>query len=339
MSTVTSRREQIATDLRAAILDGRYGPGDALPSASELCAMYDASRVTVRRALELLHANGQGTVLRMVRMWADDIPVRLARMWFPTEWAAGTALAQPQRIRGGVAAMVESLRGRLAFSDVDLEGRNATDDEQDLLSLARGVTVVHTTTTFRDEEDAPVQEARRTGRRVETFDVDSPPTGTWHLLSAGVYEDDVATVRGARSLANRPRYICSVAAGVAQFADDVDDPQGILGIGQWTPGAEFVGSAGMDETDFLESWQRRFGGVPDYPGVQAYAAGVVAAAAVQSAGTAESGALWQEVIGMDMQTVFGRFRLDAENGEQIGHEAVLTQWRAGKICPLLQRGA
>jgi GntR family transcriptional regulator len=192
--------------------------------------MYDASRVTVRRALELLHANGlidirqgavarvrvapavriaivaadwrrhreagrpgfdatvaehgligrqevlkarvatapghiaaelglqdgQGTVLRMVRMWADDIPVRLARMWFPTEWAAGTALAQPQRIRGGVAAMVESLRGRLAFSDVDLEGRNATDDEQDLLSLARGVTVVHTTTTFRDEEDAPV---------------------------------------------------------------------------------------------------------------------------------------------------------------------------------------
>jgi ABC-type branched-subunit amino acid transport system substrate-binding protein len=191
----------------------------------------------------------------------------------------------------------------------------------------------------RDVVAGAVQEARRTGRRVETFDVDSPPTGTWHLLSAGVYEDDVATVRGARSLANRPRYICSVAVGVAQFADDVDDPQGILGIGQWTPGAEFVGSAGMDETDFLESWQRRFGGVPDYPGVQAYAAGVVAAAAVQSAGTAESGALWQEVIGMDMQTVFGRFRLDAENGEQIGHEAVLTQWRAGKICPLLQRGA
>lgn len=232
MSTVTSRREEIATDLRAAILDGRYGPGDALPSVSELCTMYDASRMTVRRALELLHTkdglidvrqgavarvraapavriaivaadwrrhrearrpgfdatvaehgligrqevlrvqdasaapgniaaelglqDGQPTVMRLVRMWADDAPVRLARMWFPADWASGTALAQPRKIRGGVAALVEDLRGRLAFSDVDLESRNATDDEQDLLSLARGVGVVHTTTTFLDEREEPV---------------------------------------------------------------------------------------------------------------------------------------------------------------------------------------
>jgi len=231
MSTVTSRREQIAADLRAAILDGHYGPGDALPSASELCARYNTSRVTVRRALETLHADGlidmrQGAVprvrtepsvriaivasdwrrhrdagrpgfdatvaehgilgrqeildvrepvaapghiaaelrpedgdavvMRLVRMWADEIPVRLSRMWFPASWASGTALAGRRRIRGGVARLVEELRGPLAFSYVDLEGRNATDDERDLLSLARGVTVVHTTTTFLDEQEEPV---------------------------------------------------------------------------------------------------------------------------------------------------------------------------------------
>lgn len=231
MSTVTSRREQITADLRAAILDGHYGPGDALPSASELCTRYSTSRVTVRRALETLHASGlidirqgavprvrtepsvriaivasdwrrhrdagrpgfdatvaehgiigrqevldvQGTVsapghiaaelqpedgdavvMRLVRMWADEVPVRLSRMWFPASWALGTALTERRRIRGGVARLVEELRGPLASSYIDLEGRNATDEERDLLSLARGVTVVHTTTTFLNEQEEPV---------------------------------------------------------------------------------------------------------------------------------------------------------------------------------------
>ncbi|MBS2535370.1 GntR family transcriptional regulator [Catenulispora sp. NF23] len=231
MSTVTSRRERIAADLRAAILDGRYGPGDALPSASELCSRYSTSRVTVRRALETLHADGlidmrQGAVprvrtepsvriaivaadwrrhrdagrpgfdatvaehgiigrqeildvqdqvaapghiaaelhlddgdavvMRLVRMFADEQPVRMARSWFPASWASGTALAERRRIRGSAARLVEELRGPLATSWIDLEGRNASDKERELLKLARGVTVVHTTTTFEDRYGNPV---------------------------------------------------------------------------------------------------------------------------------------------------------------------------------------
>lgn len=231
MSTVTSRREQIATDLRTAILDGRYAPGDALPSASELCTRYSTSRVTVRRALETLHADGlidmrQGAVphvraepsvriaivasdwrrhrdagrpgfnatvaehgiigrqevldvqdhvtapghiaaelqlgdgdpvvMRFVRMFADEQPVRLARSWFPASWASGTALTERRRIRGSAARLVEELRGPLATSWVDLEGRNPSNAEKELLSLARGVTVVHTTTTFEDRHGNPV---------------------------------------------------------------------------------------------------------------------------------------------------------------------------------------
>lgn len=230
MSAPTSVRDQIAADLRAAIRDGRLGPGDALPSAAKLCATYDTSRVTVRRALELLRErglidmrsgavarvrptpsvkiaivaddwrrhreagrpgfdatveehgivarqevmrveavatpehiaaalgleDGEDAVMRFVRMWADETPVRLAYAWFPASWAADTPLAQPRRIRGGVAALIEQQRGRLAYSVVKLEGRNPTDDERELLSLARGVTVVQTTTTFLDASQTPV---------------------------------------------------------------------------------------------------------------------------------------------------------------------------------------
>lgn len=228
---VMHKYETILNDLRAAILDGGLALGEPLPSSTQLCNQYDTTRMTVRRALERLHAEGlidirQGArarvrpaplvriaivgtdwrrhreaqrpgfdatvaehgligrqevlevqnpapappyvadalglvdgapmVMRSGRMYADDVPVRLARTWFPAEWAAGTALADKRKVRGGVAKLVEELRGRLAASDVDLEGRNATDEERDLLNLSRGVSVVHTVTTFMNEDEKPV---------------------------------------------------------------------------------------------------------------------------------------------------------------------------------------
>lgn len=236
METRAPKREQILADLRAAILDGHLSPGAALPSAHELCARYDTSRVTVRRALERLLAEGlidmrqgaratvrtaplvriaivasdwqrhrevrrpgfnatvaehgiigrqeilevrdntpapghiadalgvdDGTpmVMRFVRMFADEQPVRLSRSWFPAEWASGTALADRRRIRGSAAGYIEDpagpIRRRLAFSDIGLEARSTPNDvEQQLLELARGVSVVNTVTTFLDADGQPV---------------------------------------------------------------------------------------------------------------------------------------------------------------------------------------
>ena len=52
----TIRYQAIANDLRASIAE--VGPGHLLPSESDLSSEYDASRVTVRRALELLREEG-----------------------------------------------------------------------------------------------------------------------------------------------------------------------------------------------------------------------------------------------------------------------------------------
>jgi DNA-binding transcriptional regulator YhcF (GntR family) len=51
-----SRQEsqQIAIRLRAAILAGRFGPGERLPSQNDLAERYGVARETVKRALELL---------------------------------------------------------------------------------------------------------------------------------------------------------------------------------------------------------------------------------------------------------------------------------------------
>jgi GntR family transcriptional regulator len=49
---------QIADDLRQRVSSGEFAAGRVLPSESELSGAYDASRVTVRRALEALRADG-----------------------------------------------------------------------------------------------------------------------------------------------------------------------------------------------------------------------------------------------------------------------------------------
>lgn len=168
----------------------------------------------------------------------------------------------------------------------------------------------------------------------DTLDFDAPPSGTWDLISAGVYEDDVANVRRARALPNPPWHLCSVAAGVASFGHDVGDPDGIYGVGQWAAGVGGTVDVGLDEERFLTAWSDRYGGVPDYPGVQAYAAGVIASEAARVAGSTAPRALWDAVTCMDVRTVFGRFHIDPATGVQTGHDAVLTQWSGGTSRPV-----
>ncbi|QDY77498.1 GntR family transcriptional regulator [Streptomyces qinzhouensis] len=50
--------EFIAEDLRRRIADGEFGPGEALPSSSDLCEQWDVSRATAIKAMETLRADG-----------------------------------------------------------------------------------------------------------------------------------------------------------------------------------------------------------------------------------------------------------------------------------------
>lgn len=53
-----TRYQQIADELRARVEAGEYGAGRLLPSEAELSTTFGASRVTVRRALEVLRDEG-----------------------------------------------------------------------------------------------------------------------------------------------------------------------------------------------------------------------------------------------------------------------------------------
>jgi hypothetical protein len=157
---------------------------------------------------------------------------------------------------------------------------------------------------------------------------EAPPAGAWELLSAGVFQDDVSAVRRALASAAPPRRAWSVAAGVHEFAGAVPSHDGVYGIAQWFPGAAGAAELGPSEAAFLAAFPE---GPPDYPAVQAAAAAAVAAHCARLAGEATPRALWPAAASLDTTTLFGRFRIDAATGVQVGHETTLMRWAGGRL--------
>jgi hypothetical protein len=152
----------------------------------------------------------------------------------------------------------------------------------------------------------------------------------WELFSAGVFEDDVAIVNQARSARRPPRAMCSIAAGVRDFASLVKDPDGIFGIAQWFPGPDPQAELGPDERDFIAAYRSVPGTWPDYPAIQAAAGAVVAAHCAELAGSVRSDALWATATQLRATTLFGPFGIDRETGAQTSQTPVLICWRGGE---------
>jgi ABC-type branched-subunit amino acid transport system substrate-binding protein len=153
----------------------------------------------------------------------------------------------------------------------------------------------------------------------------------WDLFSVGRFEDDLAIVNEARSAPHPPRAICSVAAGVQDFASEVEDVDGIYGIAQWYPGRGAQPELGPAEDDFVDAYRELAQAQPDYPAVQAAAGAVLATRCVELAGSTEPDALWAIAAELDTTTLLGEFKIDASTGAQTKHTTVLLRWRGDEL--------
>jgi hypothetical protein len=186
----------------------------------------------------------------------------------------------------------------------------------------------------RQVADGAQQIAEQAGacaRRLGAGDAWPCLSGPWALVSAGTFEDDVQAVNRARRQRHPPRLIFSVAAGVREFADEVDDPEGIYGAGQWFPGSATRAELGPPQDAFLAAYAVVTDQPADYPGVQAAAAAVIAAHCARQAHSTARGQLWAQAAALDTTTLFGRFRIDPVTGAQVKHEAVLVRWLSGGL--------
>jgi hypothetical protein len=181
------------------------------------------------------------------------------------------------------------------------------------------------------------QAAQRAGLRTRRLEhggawPSGAPSESWVLFSAGTFEQDVATVRRAREHPHPPATICAVAAGVREFAREVEHPEGIYGVGQWFPGVVADSpEIGPSETAFLTAYASDAKTRIDYPGVQAVAGAALAVYCARRADATAPERLWAEAAALDTKTLFGGFKIDSVTGAQVKHEAVLVRWAGGEL--------
>lgn len=65
--------ERVARDLRRRVISGEWGPGEALPSVSQLAEQYGVARATIAKVIKELASEGQ-VVTR--ERWGTFLPGR-----------------------------------------------------------------------------------------------------------------------------------------------------------------------------------------------------------------------------------------------------------------------
>ncbi|MEV6150364.1 UTRA domain-containing protein [Nonomuraea sp. NPDC052129] len=117
------------------------------------------SSAEVATRLEI--AEGSPVVVRRRTFLADGQPVALCDSYYPAALVADTAIAVPQRIKGGVYAVIEDPHGpihrEVSHSIEDLVSRMPTRQEAEALGLLPGVPVVRIIRTIYDTQSRPLE--------------------------------------------------------------------------------------------------------------------------------------------------------------------------------------
>ncbi|HEX5406387.1 MAG TPA: GntR family transcriptional regulator [Pseudonocardiaceae bacterium] len=115
------------------------------------------SEVAIRLDLE----EGEPVVVRRRLFLVEEQPVALCDSYYPAAIALGTAIAEPQKIRGGVHKLIEDpsgpIRRHVTRSVDELVSRMPTPDESEDLKLRPGVPVVRVLRTVYDADDRALE--------------------------------------------------------------------------------------------------------------------------------------------------------------------------------------
>ena len=148
------------------------------------------------------------------------------------------------------------------------------------------------------------------------------------VIGVGRIQDDLAL---ARQIAERPfqaRMIAVVAAGIGQFHEELGGlATGFLGPSQWEPGADYAPDYGPSARELARRHDMFGPRGGDYAMAQAYAAGLVAQRCVEESGSLQNQALREVASRLDLTTFYGRFKLEAGTGLQVGRSVVIVQWQ------------
>ena len=203
---------------------------------------------------------------------------------------------------------------------------------------ATQVTIFHASTSFGKDVAAGVIRAATKlhfeahavpfmPSHVQDEDISLPTADV--LLVAGNFADELAI---APLVLRHPwRAAAFVGAGVDQVLDALGElREGLLGPTQWMPNVTLEPDEGPTADWFVTKYRQMTGEDAAYPAVQAFAAGLLCARCLRDCGTCEDTELLAAARQLVCRTLYGDFRLDSDNGLQIGHQVLIVQWQQGQ---------
>jgi branched-chain amino acid transport system substrate-binding protein len=147
------------------------------------------------------------------------------------------------------------------------------------------------------------------------------------VVAASTYFDDaVALTRQMKELDVNPRMLgVTVGGDLPEFHELLkQNAEYIYGATQWEPTLPYPG-----QQAFLEAYKKEFGREPSYHAAAGYAGCLTYSEAVKRAGTLDSDRVRDQLLKLEMRTMFGDYKVD-EDGFQVAHKMVLFQWQDGK---------
>jgi branched-chain amino acid transport system substrate-binding protein len=145
------------------------------------------------------------------------------------------------------------------------------------------------------------------------------------LFANSYLPDSQGIMRQARELGvNAKLFAVAVGAAEPEFGNLGSTADYVFGATQWGPNLKTKGNA-----EFVKRYEKKFGHGPDYHSASDYAAMEVLEAAVKQAGSLDQQKIAQAVSKLELDTVYGKFKVDAK-GVQVGYISHLLQWQKGK---------
>jgi len=147
------------------------------------------------------------------------------------------------------------------------------------------------------------------------------------VLAAATYFDDaVALTRQMRELNVNPKmYGVTVGGDLPEFWDTLkENANFVYGATQWDSTLAYPGAK-----EFADRYTKEFGHEPSYHSAAGYAGCVIYAEAVRRAGTLDADRVREQLLKLEMRTLFGDYKVD-QDGFQIAHKMVTFQWQDGK---------
>src|SRR5215469_2605449 len=151
------------------------------------------------------------------------------------------------------------------------------------------------------------------------------------VVLAGSLQDELSIMRVRDRWPATVQAVAAVAAGVNVFSTELGSiADGVLGPSQWEPAmASNPNILGPTPDWFVDNFEQKFHQPPDYVGAGSFAAGLVLTECIRRAATLEDEALRNAASDSDLNTFYGRFRIDASTGLQTGHRSLLIRWEGG----------